>query len=167
MIKKYLTKVFNYTFGIIISLFILSNWTSFEVKNQLIKSFIYFGIIFMPPLILIWNLIIIKRLKYKLLSLILPMIGIAIVVKYDALNILFSSGSWKTQTIVYENKSDNSKRVEFQMQNVGALGYNKRTVEVNYITGLFMIIKPVEKDIDENENWKKVNKDVNEHELKY
>ncbi len=53
------------------------------------------------------------------------------------------------------------------MQDVGALGYNKRTVEVIYLTDLFMIVNPVEKDIDKRVEWTKVDKEVNELGLKF
>ncbi len=52
------------------------------------------------------------------------------------------------------------------MQDVGALGYNKRTVEVFYLTPLFMITSEVPTDIDKRVEWVKVDKDLNELELK-
>ena len=48
------------------------------------------------------------------------------------------------------------------MQDVGAMGYNKRTVEVIYLTNLFMITGEVPKDIDQSIEWVKVNKEINE-----
>ena len=66
---------------------------------------------------------------------ILALIGILII---GPMKIIFSSGSWKTQTIIYQNGHLNFKKVEFQMQDVGALGYKKRTVEITYLTKLFL-----------------------------
>ncbi len=80
---------------------------------------------------------------------------------------MISTSAWKTQKIIYQNKHLNFKKVEFQMQDVGTLGYNKRTVEVIYLTDLFMIVSPVEKDIHDSIEWVKVNKDVNELGLKF
>ncbi len=82
------------------------------------------------------------------------------------MKILFSSGAWRTQTILYQNGHLSFKTVEFQMQDVGALGYNKRTVEVFYLTPLFMITSEVPTDIDKRVEWVKVDKDLNELELK-
>ena len=48
------------------------------------------------------------------------------------------------------------------MQDIGALGYNKRTVEVIYLTDLFMIVKPVIDDINQRVEWIKVNQEINE-----
>lgn len=81
------------------------------------------------------------------------------------MKILFSSGSWRTQTILYQNGHLSFKKVEFQMQDIGALGYNKRTVEVIYLTPLFMLTSEVPKDIDKRVEWIKVEKDVNELKL--
>jgi hypothetical protein len=94
----------------------------------------------------------------------LTLIGILII---GPLRIAFSSTAWKTQTVIYQNGHLNFKKVEFQMQDVGALGYNKRTVEVIYLTDLFMIVIPVEKDIHERIEWIKVDQEINELGLKF
>ena len=52
------------------------------------------------------------------------------------------------------------------MQDIGALGYNKRTIEVMYLTPLFTISNAVPDDIDKRVEWIKVDKDVNELGLK-
>lgn len=83
------------------------------------------------------------------------------------MKILFSTGAWRTQTILYENGHLRFKAVEFQMQDVGALGYNKRTVEVFYLTPFFMITSEVPNDIDKRVEWIKVDKEVNELGLKF
>ena len=83
------------------------------------------------------------------------------------MKILFSTGAWRTQTILYQNGHLSFKTVEFQMQDVGALGYNKRIVEVFYLTPLFMITSEVPNNIDKKVEWVKVDKDVNELELKF
>jgi len=80
---------------------------------------------------------------------------------------IFSTGAWRTQTILYQNGHFSFKTVEFQMQDIGALGYNKRTVEVFYLTPLFMITNEIPNDIDKKVEWVKVDKDVNELELKF
>ena len=48
------------------------------------------------------------------------------------------------------------------MQDVGALGYNKRTVEVFYLTPIFMTTSEVPNDIDRRVEWVKIDKDINE-----
>ena len=83
------------------------------------------------------------------------------------MKVLFSTGAWRTQTILYQNGHLSYKTVEFQMQEVGAFGYNKRTVEVFYLTPLFMITSEVPTGIDKRVEWVKVDKDVNELGLKF
>lgn len=83
------------------------------------------------------------------------------------MKILFSTGAWRTQTILYQNGHLSFKTVEFQMQDVGALGYNKRTVEVFYLTPFFMITSEVPNDIDKRVEWVKVDKEINELGLKF
>lgn len=62
---------------------------------------------------------------------------------------------------MYQNGHLNFKKVELQMQDIGALGYNKRTVEVLYLTDWFMIVDPITKNIDKRVEWIKVDKEVN------
>lgn len=83
------------------------------------------------------------------------------------MKILFSIGTWRTQTILYQNGHLSFKTVEFQMQDIGALGYNRRTVEVIYLTPLFILTSEVPNDIDKRVEWVKVDKDVNELGLKF
>ena len=52
------------------------------------------------------------------------------------------------------------------MQNIGAFGYNKRKVEVFYLTKYFMITKEFDSNIEKDLNWEKVDIDVNENNLK-
>ncbi len=165
-IKKYISTILNGIFILTMLLFVLDRLTSFEIKSQAIKSFTFFGIMVLTPLTLIWNLWTFKTAKWKIISSTIPtmtLIGILII---GPLKIAFSSSAWRTQKVIYQNGLLNFKKVEFQMQNVGALGYNKRTVEVIYLTDLFMIVSTVEKDIDDRIEWVKVDKEVNELGLK-
>ena len=165
--KKYISTLLNGIYILTVLLFVFDGLTSFEIKNQVIKSFTYFGIMVLTPMTLVWNLWTLKTRKRKIISSILPTITLIGIMIIGPMKIMFSSGSWKTQTVLYQNGHLTFKKVEFQMQDVGALGYNKRTVEVLYLTDLFMIVSPVEKDIDERVEWIKVDKELNELGLKF
>jgi len=165
--KKHISNFLNGIFILTICLFALDGLTSFEIKNQMIKSFSYFGIIILVPLILTWNLLNFKEIKWKLIGSILPVLTIIGILIIGPEKIIFSSSSWKTQKVIYQNGHLNFKKVEFQMQDIGAFGYNKRTVEVIYLTKLFMIISPIENDIKERVEWIKVDKEINELGIKY
>jgi len=166
-IKKYISTLLNGIFILTILFFIPDGLTSFEIKSQTIKSFTYFGIMVLTPLTFIWNLWNFKTRKWKIIGSILPTLTLIGILIIGPLRIAFSSTAWKTQTVIYQNGHLNFKKVEFQMQDVGALGYNKRTVEVIYLTDLFMIVIPVEKDIHERIEWIKVDQEINELGLKF
>ncbi len=83
------------------------------------------------------------------------------------IKLYFSTGAWRTQTILYQNGHLTFKTVEFQMQDIGTFGYNKRTVEVFYLTPQFIITSEVPTDIDKRIEWVKVDKEINELGLKF
>ena len=140
---------------------------SFDIKSQAIKSFVYFGLLIGTPLTLIWNLLVIKTKKSKIIWVVIPIIILIVILIVGPIKILFSTGAWQTQTILYQNGHLSFKTVEFQMQDIGARGYNDRTVEVLYLTQLFMVTNQVPIDIDKRVEWVKVDKDVNELGLKF
>lgn len=156
------TKILNIIYGLTVVLFILDSLTSFDIKSQSIKSFVYFGLLIGTPLTLIWNAWVINTRNGKIIGSVFPTIVLALILVVGPVKILFSTGAWRTQTTLYQNGHLSFKTVEFQMQDVGALGYNKRTVEVFYLTPLFMITSEVPTDIDKRVEWVKVDKDINE-----
>ena len=160
------TKILNIIYGLTVVLFLLDGLTSFDIKSQGIKSFFFFGLLIGTPLTLIWNAWIIKTRNGKFIGTVFPTIILALILVVGPMKILFTTGAWRTQTILYQNGYLSYKTVEFQMQDVGALGYNKRTVEVFYLTPLFMITSEVPTDIDNKVEWVKVDKGVNELGLK-
>jgi hypothetical protein len=72
---------------------------------------------------------------------------------------------YKTQSIVYRNIDDPEVTIEFQMKDIGARGYLKRTVRVEPGVLWDSVSKVDIGSIDEKE-WQKVNEYVNEHGLK-
>ena len=145
----------------------MDSLTSFDIKSQSIKSFVYFGLLIGIPLTLVWNFLVIKTKTNRVIGTVFPTIILTLILVVGPMKILFSKGAWRTQTILYQNGHLSFKTVEFQIQDVGALGYNKRTVDVFYLTPLFMITSEVPKDIDKRVEWVKVDKDVNELGLKF
>lgn len=165
-IKKYISRGLNTVFFLTIVLFLLDVLRILEIKSQVIKSFAYFGIIIFPFFMLIWNLWQVKSTKWKIVSISLSILIIIGVLIVGPLKIIYASRSWKTQKICYQNGHFSFKKVEFQMQDVGALGYHKRTVCVTYITDFFMIVNEVEIDIDKRVEWIKIDQEINELNLK-
>lgn len=165
--KTKIINILNLFYTIIFLFFILDTFTPLEIKNQNLKSFIYFGIIIFTPIILIINLWKGKSLKFKIITSIIPIFTLIGVVFIGLLKIIYLSSSWKTDRIIYQNKILTNKRIEYQMQDVGAFGYNKRTVEVIYFTENFIFVKPFNKNNFKSNEWIKINKVVNELGLKY
>lgn len=147
-------------------LFLLDGLTSFDIKSQGIKSFVYFGLLIGTPLTLIWNAWVIKTRNEKIIGTVFPTIILTLILVVGPMKILFSIGAWQTQKFLYQNGHLSFKTVEFQMQDVGALVYNKRTVEVLYLTPFFMTTSEVPNDIDKRVEWVKVDKVANELGLK-
>jgi hypothetical protein len=159
--KKHISALLNGIFILTILLFILDGLTPLNIKSQAIKSFTYFGILVVTPLTLFWNLWTFKTKKWKIIGVTLPVFTLIGILIIGPLNIVFSASAWKTQKVMYQNKHLNYKKVEFQVQDIGALGYNKRTVEVLYLTDWFMIVDHITKNIDKRVEWIKVDKEVN------
>ena len=163
---KTLKKTFQFLYLFIVILFVLDLFPFFDIKNQILKSICYFGILIGALIILINSILTFQKNWMKISGILLPLLFLVMILSAGVLNFTNSTSSWKTQTIEYEHAHSNSLKIEFQMQNVGAFGYNKRTVKVFYLSDLFMIISEIPKNIETKIEWKKVNKSVNEHELK-
>jgi len=72
---------------------------------------------------------------------------------------------YKTQTILYRSALNAKITVEFQMQDAGALGYNRRVVQVT--PGIFFdSVEPIDTSIFHGSDWNWVNEEVNELGLK-
>ena len=163
---KPISTFLNSLYVTIVVLFLLDGLTTFEIKNQFLKSFVYFSLLIGIPIILIFNSLFLKTRRKRIAGFILPILTLVLVILIGPLKFLFSTGAWQTQTILYQNGHLSFKKVEYQMQDMGALGYNRRTVEVLYLTKLFIIVSPVPQDIDKRVEWIKIDKDVNELGLK-
>ncbi|HMS68166.1 MAG TPA: hypothetical protein PKD18_08505 [Saprospiraceae bacterium] len=156
----------NVIYSLAVVLFLFDTLSNFDIKSQAIKSFVNFGLLIGTPLTLIWNFYLIKTKSSRVIGTIIPTIILTLILAVGPLKILFTSATWRTQKILYQNGHLSFKTIEFQMQDVGALGYNKRTVEVFYLTPFFMITSEVPNDIDKRVEWVKIDKEVNELGLK-
>ncbi len=156
---------FNILITLLVILFLADIYTAFGIKNMTLRYIIYASFI-LSPIIIIFNLILISNLKIKLLSLIIPVFTLVFSLSIGYTPIIFNSANWKTQTIIYQNIEDDNLTIEYQMQDIGALGYNKRKVKVRYLTNLFTIVTPIDLDTISESDWLLLNKEVNESGLK-
>lgn len=160
------TILINSCFLLIVFLFLIDNFSSIEIKAQWLKSFVYFGILLSPIVTLIWNLFVLKGSIQKLVISILPAFVIGLIIIIGPLKISFSSTVYKTQFVYFEKIDSPNRKLEFQMQDMGAFGYNKREVEATHYFGVFMKIKPLNETRNIENEWRKVDIDVNELDLK-
>lgn len=88
--------------------------------------------------------------------------------------LIWGSG-WATQEIVYQHRHSLNRTIEFQMLDVGALGYARRVVDQRrLLPGVRWILKDfgrgtndvIKSELDSTE-WKEVNIDTNELGLKF
>ncbi|WP_284653235.1 hypothetical protein [Flavobacterium terrisoli] len=76
-------------------------------------------------------------------------------------------GSWKTQTILYTNKNDDDKTIEFQMRGDRfAFGYKKRIVERKKIMPFLDYVTDTDTTKINTATWKRIDKKINQLELK-
>lgn len=78
---------------------------------------------------------------------------------------LFGTSPWKTQEIIYRSLKDKNHRIEFQMQDAGAFGYNRRLAEVKPFF-FFEITDEIDTARIDKKEWLRVEENVNELELK-
>ena len=151
----------------IVLLFLFDELTNLDIKSQTIKSFVHYGILAGTPFILLLNAFTIKKIKKKIIGTALPAIILTAILVIGPQKIIHHKEAWKTQTVLYQNKHLTFNKVEFQMQDIGARGYNKRTVQVIYLTPYFILTHKVPNDIENKIEWLKIDKEVNELGLKY
>ncbi len=103
----------------------------------------------------------------KMLGLITLSLALVIGVLAILFFVTFFSGSgWKTQNILFRNKENSKIRIEFQMEDVGAFGYQRRIVKVE--PGLlFDSIDRIDTISLNKADWKQVDELVNEMNLKF
>jgi hypothetical protein len=86
----------------------------------------------------------------------------------NPLKIIFHTQTWKTQTVELINENSGNHKVEFQMKDIGALGYAKRNAEVYYLSKYFYFV--VEENYDDRNfigtDWKRIDENINEIGLK-
>jgi hypothetical protein len=158
---KWTNRILSIIFGSIVIFFLLDSLTSFDIKSQMFKTFIYFGLLIGTPLTLTWNIFAFKTKKCKIIGSVFPTLILILIFIVGPMKIIFSTSAWQTKTILYENGHLCCKTIEFQIQDMGAFGYNKRTVEVFYLTNYFMITNPIPLKIDKKVEWIRVDKEIN------
>jgi hypothetical protein len=107
-----------------------------------------------------------RETKARLLWFLLGCIGLFILVALIDPWSVFRQ-PFRTQTILFRDMAAPEHRVEFQMQDVGALGYNRQVVEIRPFMFFFETSVPFDSTLNSNTKWVRVNEEVNELGIRY
>lgn len=162
---KYISYLLNAIIIISFSLLLTDQLTPIDLIDQGLKSFAYMGTMSLCLPAILWNFGVLRSSRYRTVSLLLNSMCLVVIIVLGPLGLIFSQPVWNTQTILYQDPKNPNHRVEFQMQDIGALGYNRRTVEVyDFIYGM-IIARPIDtKHLDSS--WTKVTIVVDQLKLK-
>ena len=147
-------------FIITTGILLLDALTPFVVNNLKIYLLIFF--ISASTFIVIITRHLLKWTSKDLIPTTILVVGLLCFAKY-----FFSwGGDWKTQTIIYQNLHLKKRTIEFQMRDVGALGYKKRTVDRIRLIPFFDWITKTDIQYFDTLVWRKVEIYVNDFGLK-
>ncbi len=142
------------------SLLLLDCWTRLEINSYRLFYLLLFLALSSLVNIIAEHMFDFRR-KWVMLTSVL-IIGFGCMV----LPILTWAGDYKTQEVLFQNRDWTRKTIEFQMMDVGAFGYNRRTVERVRLIPFIDLIEMVDDTKVDTTIWKPVNIYVNELGLK-
>ena len=91
----------------------------------------------------------------------------ATAIGYKTSTFLYFGSGFKTQTITHRSLNDPEKRIEFQLEDFGALGYNRRTIIITPICCFLQQEQEIDPDKFDYSHWKQVDEEINELGLKF
>ena len=98
------------------------------------------------------------KIKEVYLLMILSTIGVFCYVCF----IFRWGGEWCTQTILYQNKRNKNRTIEYQMVDVGIFGYSRRTIDRIKIIPFMDWTKEIQASEIDTSQWNEVNIFVND-----
>ena len=139
---------------------IINETSSYELSSQTIKSLIYYSLPISGIALIFLGILTNSTKLQKIIKFVIPSIVLLTLFNGGILKFMNATAVWQTRTVLEEN---NSKRTEFQVQDVGALGYNKRTVEVKHITNFLMKVDKSPSTLVDSKMLNKSNLELNGH----
>jgi hypothetical protein len=137
------------------SLLLLDGFTPLDITNSIV--FFIFRLFSYSTFAIILIGFLLKQKGDKLILYSSLTVGFIFVVSFP-----FSWDlEWKTQTIMYQNLHLPNRTIEFQMQDFGAFGTNKRTVDRMKIFPYFDWTKEINTENIDTLTWEKVDIDLN------
>jgi len=161
-------KIIRISFYIVLTIFLLDIFDLFQTKIGFLKAIIYYGILILPIPLLIMEFKANRNLSEPILRKVIPILTIIGLIYLNPIKLILNTQTWKTQTVELINENSRNHKVEFQMKDIGALGYTKRNSEVYYLTKYFYLV--LSENYDERNfigtDWKRIDKNTNEMKLK-
>ncbi|HNP33540.1 MAG TPA: hypothetical protein PKN96_09630, partial [Flavobacterium sp.] len=138
----------------------LERFTSVDINSSFVRLILYMVSASLFSFWIGWIFFGFKAVRKRKI-IFLAVVGLCVLKAY-----LTWGGDWKTQTILYANKLDESKTIEFQMRGDWyAFGYKKRIVERKKIIPFLDYITDVDTMKIDKSSWKRIDKKVNELKL--
>ena len=158
-------------FVICLFLFYLNLINKFIFKKNYLQLIFHSIFLFNIALIIIWNYKYLRNCKnhFKKSASVLFMTILILLFLLGTIIMIFGHSQWKTQEKIAKSRNKRNYYIEFQMQDIGILGYRSRIVTAFYITKDIIVTKKIESEYwnihdylhDEN-NWEIIDMEINE-----
>jgi len=156
------------TLGFLVALiaFALDAFSIIEIAVPVMKSSLYMIIPFMA-ILSVYHVRKFSSLLIRSAVIVCAIFYFGYFIDSGILNYANSASTWKTQEILYANLRYSAITIEYQMKDVGAFGYKRRTVKIINAANILKIPLPYTQLELSSKEWKKVNILLNEMQIKY
>lgn len=153
-------KLFITIFIISTGLILINRFSNLSINSPLI----YWLLIFTTysTFVLLLNKILKEKYR-KTTKVLIIIIGILCLGLYRVTYLSF----WGTQSIEYINIADENKTIEFQMRDLGGLGFKRRIIEKRKILPKINWVKEIDTTKMNKTAWKRVEIELNEMNIKF
>lgn len=140
--SKRIQQFINLVGHVSLVLCVLISTTSFDIKSQLLKSVVVYGMVLYVLSVALYIFTHRKEMN-KGVAAVLLFILVLIVANSNIPRFTRAiSPAWETQRVLYEHKRLSNKKIEIQILNSDAGDNRNRTVIATYITPIFMLVEP-------------------------
>lgn len=162
--KKALATLASASTAILLGLFVLDRFTCVEIENESFKAFVWIGVLVAAPMALVLAAFFLQGAR-KWIA--VPAAAFLLYFAYlGPLAYFCRMSPWKTQTILYAHGHFRFLRIEHQMQDLGAFGYDQRTVRVLSLARILEIHASVDTTEIHSPEWIGSGEYVNEMNLR-
>lgn len=142
-------------FALSVLLLVLNSYSTMQINNVIAHFIVFFiAVAALPVFMGVW-------LHFKtnwLLAVLFSALAICFVIAF-----LNWGGDWKTQTVIYRNKSNPRLTVEFRMRGDRfSFGYKKQTIRRLKLMPYIDLVENADLTLMDTSEWKLVNEKINE-----